>query len=182
MLHKEIEMYNKFFFVILCLISISFSSTAIAEGDESISLFPGILGTSCGPGWKVNSQTTWVGITTRSMTNLTSSSSFAVTSGTSGCEKHNFVKKYEIDGVYYAHYNYENLIEEMAMGGGEHLYFFAKSYGCSDSSQDVFNQLIQKKFNSVVPVNYKKPVTLYRNIKEAIKSNPVLQRDCEALI
>lgn len=173
---------KKNYYPLLAILLLSFSVNAFAEGDESISFLPGIIGTSCGPGWHFNSQATWVGITTRSLVNLTSSSSVAVTSGTSGCAKHNLVKRLEINGIYYAHYNYEALIENMAMGNGEHLNIFAKTYGCSDDVYQVFSEIARKNFSNIVPSNDKKPVTLYRSLKNIMKSNTNLASHCQALI
>lgn len=173
---------KKYYLPLFFLLLLAYSPFSFAEGDESISLFPGILGTSCGPGWKVNSQNTWIGITTRSFTNLTSSSSFAVTSGTSGCAKHNFVKTLEINGAYYALYNYEGLIENIALGNGEHLTTFSKTYGCSDDVIKQFSDLARKNFSKIVPTHFRQPITLYRSFKTIMKEDKILTKYCQALI
>ncbi len=130
----------------------------------------------CGLGWQVTQSMTTSGSSTRSMTNSTSSSEFAMTSGTSGCAKHDLVKNESMD-IHYTQANFEFLVAEAAVGQGEYLNGWARAIGCSDRAQSDFKSEAQKNFETVFS-----PGKTYSDSLNAMKgvigSNPKLVGQC----
>lgn len=106
-------------FVVLALGLISF---AYAQDRSS----------GCGMGWQVTRSMTTTGSYTRALTNATFSNTLAMTSGTSGCAKHDLVMKQK-EKIHYVEANLIPLRREVAMGEGERLNALAAVWGCANT-------------------------------------------------
>ncbi len=121
------------------------STTLLAEDKSS----------GCGAGWQVTKSMTTSGSVTRSLTNATFSQSLAMTSGTSGCAKHDLVMQ-EKEKIHYVESNLIPLRREVAMGEGERINALAAIWGCqnaesvSPSLKRNYRQLFYKKNPSEV--------------------------------
>lgn len=132
--------------------------------------------TGCGLGWQVTKSMTTSAAATRASTNATSSNTFGMTSGTSGCEKHSLVKNDNMD-IHFTEANIDAITAEAAMGSGEYLAGWARSQGCADSVGNEFNEVVQKNYMQLF--GYSKDYTnSLSNLKKLIKNTPVLARFC----
>ncbi len=132
--------------------------------------------TGCGLGWQVTKSMTTSAASTRATTNGLSSNTFAMTSGTSGCEKHSIVQNDKMD-IHFTEANFEFLAAEAAIGNGEYLSGWARSQGCSDAVGNEFKTEVQKNFMKIFGngQNYSQSLL---NLKKMIKNNPNLTRSC----
>lgn len=130
----------------------------------------------CGAGWYVFKESTLVSSSLRSSTNVTFSSTFGMTSGTSNCSKHSIVENNK-KAVHFAENNYPVLIQDLARGSGESLGGLAYVMGCNWQSYDAFATKIQTNFESVVPTN-DSPADLVGNVHELIGSDAALSAAC----
>lgn len=133
----------------------------------------------CGLGWQVTSKKTIAASLTRGTTNGVIPPSFGMTSGTLGCAQHPWAKR-DQDSAVYALSNYESLRLEMAEGRGEYLEGFARVMGCSDSAMGEFGQMTQSNYKTIVEGGRASAVRMFLNVKQQIKSSPVLSRQCSA--
>src|SRR5262245_4508488 len=92
----------------------------------------------CGLGWEVTRKMSLASSAIRSTTHAFLPNTFSMTSGTSGCAKHELVKGDE-KAVMFAVNNYDSLVVEMAQGKGEYLESFAEALGCGDASMARFS-------------------------------------------
>lgn len=148
--------------VILCLSIITAGLVARAEDKSS----------GCGLGWKVAPRTSILSSYTRSLTNATTSSTFGMTSGTSGCDNHSIVSN-EKQQIHYAEVNYHNLMVEMSQGNGEFLKGFALVMGCSEANINDFTQTAQKNYNNLFPATNAQPSQLVNSMRDVMYSNNV---------
>lgn len=86
----------------------------------------------CGMGWQVTRSMTTTGSFTRALTNGTFSNTLAMTSGTSGCARHNLVLKQK-EKIHYVEANLIPLRREVAMGEGERINALAAIWGCTNA-------------------------------------------------
>ncbi len=142
-------------------------------GSDEIS--PNEGSDSCGLAWQVTKQKTLIGTSTRGTTNAYLSPTWSMTSGTSGCEKHQFSKREE-EAVKYVSTNLYPLTAEMAEGHGEYLVGLAQVMGCNDSVVSDFGRVTQKSFNSM-----SKTADAYetlQHVKQEIRKIPSLAQSC----
>lgn len=132
--------------------------------------------TGCGLGWQVTKSMTTSAATTRGSTNATSSNTFGMTSGTSGCEKHAIVKNDQMD-IHFTEANILAITAEAAVGFGEYLSGWARSQGCADSVGFEFNEVVQKNYEQIFGNSKDYSVTL-SNLKSIIKKTPILAQSC----
>ena len=149
-------MFHAIFLFVFLFVGINVFVQFNASADDGSS--------GCGLGWQVTKSMTTSGSATRALTNATSSNSFAMTSGTSGCAKHDIVKTEQMD-IHYTQANYEFLVAEAAAGEGEYLSGWALALGCSDGYHVIFKSEAQKNFEKVFTVG-----TNYSNALQAMKS------------
>lgn len=76
---------------------------------------------------------------------------FAITSGTSGCAKHDLVKN-EIRVEHFVAINMEVLKMEIARGHGERIAALSHMVGCPDSYLNVFAQNLKRNYADFVEV------------------------------
>ena len=125
---------------------------------------------SCGLGWEVTQDKTMVGTTIRGTTNSVVSPTFGMTSGTMGCDKHDFAAQ-DIDRANYAVTNFETLKIEMASGRGETLEGFARVMGVENVK--AFGELTQKHYQHIYLRSDTSAVEMYKNVKMLVNSKGV---------
>jgi hypothetical protein len=133
----------------------------------------------CGLAWQVTRQKTLMGTFTRGTTNAYLSPTWSMTSGTSGCQKHELAKKEE-QAVQYVAANFYPLTAEMAEGHGEYLVGLAQVMGCNDSVASNLGHETQRSFRSIT--NGADAYQTVQNIKQVIQKNPVLVQNCTLTI
>jgi hypothetical protein len=131
----------------------------------------------CGLGWQVTDKKTLSATTTRGTTNATIPATFGMTSGTIGCEKHEFAKN-EMPAVTYAFNNMDNLSVEMAQGHGEYLEGFAVTLGCGKAMTDTLGQFTRAHYSQILDQN-SDGVQVYENVRNLIRQDATLSAVCE---
>jgi hypothetical protein len=121
----------------------------------------------CGLGWQVTDKKTLMGTTTRGTTNAFVPPSFGMSSGTIGCDKHEFAKN-EREAAVYAYNNYESLSVEMAQGHGETLDGFAHAMGCGDAA--AFGKMTQSNFKQIIEAP--SAIDMFETVKSKIAADP----------
>ena len=136
----------------------------------------------CGPGNSVNPQNTWIGTTTRGVTNYICSFTVTggTTSGTSGCQKHTIVKN-EYNDMFFIQSNLEILAVEMAQGKGEYISGLAKTLGCDQVGSQKFIQKSKNQYNSIYSRD-RYGLKLLDNVHKLIDENPDLSAHCKRII
>lgn len=99
----------------------------------------------CGMGWQVTRSMSTTASYTRALTNATFSNTFAMTSGTSGCAKHDLVMK-EREKIFYVEANLIPLKREIALGRGERVEGLAQVWGCESGE---FSQLLKRNYRQL---------------------------------
>lgn len=82
-------------------------------------------------------------------TNVTGLQTFAISSGTSGCSNDGVLMS-EHKVILFAELNFDNLSQEMAQGGGEHLASLATLMGIPPEYHSEFFALTQARYVSLV--------------------------------
>ena len=111
-------------FLMLCLTHLSFA----AEKSSG-----------CGLGWRVTKSMTTTGSSIRGLTNHTFSNTFGMTSGTSGCQKHDLVLLQK-KKIHFIEANRGPLDYEVALGQGERLEALVNLFGCQGESAQLFKK------------------------------------------
>lgn len=111
-------------------------------------LYAGDRSSGCGLGWSVTKSMTTSGSSTRNLTNATSSNTLAMTSGTSGCEKHSLVLQDKMK-IHFIESNIRPLEFELAIGSGERLNTIGRIMGCSDERIPHFSSILKKNHNYI---------------------------------
>ncbi len=102
------------------------------------------------------------------------SQTFGISSGTSGCTNDGVIMKNK--HVNLASGAFDNLKQEMAQGGGEHLAALATLLGIPVEEQPTFFSLVQEKYASLVQSEETTPSTMVQAIQAAIAEHPILAR------
>jgi hypothetical protein len=108
-----------------------------------------------------------------------SGETFSVTTGTSGCSNSGFTQATP-EEIYYANANHQEIISEMANGGGEIITGFAHTLGCNDVATQHFLQISKKNYSRIVPESKVSPIQVLKNIKNQINSDAVLRQGCHS--
>jgi hypothetical protein len=124
----------------------------------------------CGLGWQFFKKNSLVSSSLRSTTNVIALNTIAMTSGTSGCAKHDIVMK-EKAALYYAEANYQKLQSEMAEGQGEHLKAFAMLLGCQGANAVQAERLLQGNYGNVFTSDQVVPSEMLNNTARTIYSS-----------
>jgi hypothetical protein len=144
--------------IILILLGLVFSMVVHAEQSDNSSM--------CGIGWKVADKISVFAASVRSTTN-SYTSSFAMTSGTSGCKRHKIVLK-EQKPLYYVASNFENLKAEMAQGQGEFIQEFASVYNCPAKP---FARFLQGHYPQIISANAT-PESIVSQVQNLMQKHP----------
>jgi hypothetical protein len=121
----------------------------------------------CGLGWAVTKRKSILSSLVRAYTNATFSSTFGMTSGTSGCAEHSIVMK-EKKAIHYTEANYHQLMQEMAEGQGEYVSTYAQVLGCSPRVQKAFTQSLKRHYGQIYTHDGVTPQEVYQNVKQQI--------------
>src|SRR5205085_8722171 len=101
------------------------------------------------------------------------SQTFGISSGTSGCTNDGMIFADQKVNVF-ASINFENLSQEMAQGGGEHLASLATLMGVPAEHQAEFFALTQEKYTTLIQSGEAAPVAMLKALHAAIAGHPVL--------
>ncbi|SLM47002.1 Orotate phosphoribosyltransferase (Modular protein) [Nitrospira japonica] len=158
---------------------IAFFVTAELSGMIDTAQAKGIsdLGPGCGLGkdlWRDSPNTDKWGVQILiSTTNNTivPFQAFGITSQTMGCKNSGkFWAEHKAN--MFAGLNFENLTQEMAQGGGEHLASMAALMGVSEDKQPEFFAVTQERYLSLVNAGEASPVAMVKALNEAAASSP----------
>ena len=130
----------------------------------------------CGLGWMILKKNSLVSSSLRQTTNVFALNTIAMTSGTSGCAKHDIVLK-EKAAQYFAEANYQKLQFEMAEGKGEHLESFAKILGCHDQVASNAGLVFQKNYSQIFSTDTVAPQQMLIEAARSLSTSDVA-RSC----
>lgn len=103
------------------------------------------------------------------------SQTFGISTGTSGCTNDGvIVQKEKVN--YFASMNFENLSQEMAQGGGEHLASLATLMGVPAEQQPAFFAMTQERYTTLVRDGEASPIALIAALHDAMAAHPVLAK------
>ncbi len=124
--------------------------TAMLYCGFATSSFAADGSSGCGPGWFVFKQNSLVSSSLRMTTNgiLWPSVTVGMTLGTSNCAKHSIVQRSH-RSLHFATFNQDNLMVEMAQAHGESLAAYAATWGCSWTTMERFNAVMQANYSQI---------------------------------
>lgn len=141
----------------IAIVLVLFASGAQAADQSS----------GCGLGWSLFQKNSLVSSYSRSITNALASNTSAMTSGTSGCAKHDFVLK-EKEAMYFAEGNYQKLKTEFAEGKGEHMETLARILGCNASAAKAIGPVLQKDYETIFPTDHVQPSQMLNSVSNSV--------------
>ena len=103
------------------------------------------------------------------------SQTFGISTGTSGCTNDGKVWA-EHKVTMFASINFEDLSQEMAQGGGEHLTSLATLMGVPAEHQAEFFVMTQEKYTSLIQSGETSPVAVVKALHDAMAKHPVLAK------
>jgi hypothetical protein len=106
---------------------------------------------------------------------FTGSQSFGITTGTLGCTNNGKFVSNE-HATMFANLNFDNLSQEMAQGGGEHLASLATLMGVPAEQQPAFFLMSQEKYATLIQSGEAAPVALIKALQETMATHPVLAK------
>lgn len=101
------------------------------------------------------------------------SQTFGISFGTSGCTNDGAIMAQHKVNVFAA-MNFENLSQDMAQGGGEHLTSLASLMGIRAERQAEFFALAQENYASLIDQGERSPVAVVRALNDAMAGHPIL--------
>ena len=119
---------------------------------------------ACGLGWKVTKKKTMIASLTRQMTNMVIAPSWAIATGTMGCEKHKLAGK-DLPTANYVATHFDGLKHEIAAGKGDLLRGLSEMMGCSDLQ--TFSHALRAKYADVLLNSKASALEMFQNIKKA---------------
>ena len=108
-----------------------------------------------------------------STTNQLASQSLAITSQTWNCTNNGRFTKSE-QATVFASLTFDNLSQEMAQGGGEHLASLGVILGVPAEQQPEFFALTQEKYTTLIQSGEATPAAMLKALHEAMAEHPVL--------
>ena len=132
-------------------------------------------GPGCGLGAQIFNEKTILHQVLAATTNDIGSQTFAITTGTLGCTNNGKFASLEHAAVF-AKLNFDNLSQEMAQGGGEHLASLATLMGVPAEQQPAFFSMTQEKYTALVNSGETTPVALLKALQETMAAHPVLAK------
>jgi hypothetical protein len=111
-------------------------------------------------------------------TNLTGFQTFGITSGTSGCTNDGVIAQNETINVFVGA-NFDDLLQEMAQGSGEHLTALALLLGVPPHLHPPFFLLSQEHYAVLIARDTATPVALLRHLYKAMEAHPLLRKTLE---
>ena len=108
-------------------------------------------------------------------TNGTFSQTFAITTGSWGCTNDGKFASIE-HATLFANLNFENLSQEMAQGGGEHLASLATLMGVPAEQQPAFFSMTQEQYPSLMQAGKESPAAMIKTLDDVMVAHPVLAK------
>jgi hypothetical protein len=99
------------------------------------------------------------------------SQTFGISFGTSGCTNDGTIMAEHKVNVFAAA-NYDNLSQEMARGGGEHLASLAELMGVPEQSRPEFFALAQTRYADLVASGNTTPAAMIETLQNGMETNP----------
>jgi hypothetical protein len=158
----------------LSLVFVSSSAFAASSGGTA-----GGGSDGCGLGWQVTQKRSLIATTTRGTTNAVVPPGFGMTSGTIGCDQHEFAVN-DQKAIQFVASNYEPLMSEMAEGRGEYLQAFHQTMSCAPGTYGQFTTTLQKSFPTL-STNSGNVVNFYNGVKQELKKDAVLSQSCDVI-
>jgi len=158
---------KKILLIMTCTSALSLMSTQALSNNE---------GPGCGVGqmlWEGNNSL--FGHTTAGSTNGSFLQSFAITSGTSGCDASQQVQISDDKEIFVAT-NMDSLSQEIAQGQGNHLSTLASIMGVKTSDQDLFAASLQNEFSTVFSSSSASPMDVIAAIDEVMVKDTTLAK------
>lgn len=112
-------------------------------------------------------------------TNLTGFQTFAISSATSGCTNDGVLVQNETINTFVGA-NFDDLLQEMAQGSGEHLTAFATLVGVPVPLHHRFCHVAQERYAFIVRDEHVTPAMLLRHLHEALEAHILLDRSVPA--
>jgi Protein of unknown function (DUF3015) len=96
---------------------------------------------------------------------------FGISSGTSGCTNDGTIMAEHKVNVFAAA-NYDNLSQEMARGGGEHLASLAELMGVPEQNRPEFFALAQSQYANLVASGDTTPAAMIKTLQSGMETHP----------
>ena len=100
---------------------------------------------------------------------------FGLSTGTIGCTNNGKFASNE-HATMFANLNFDNLSQEMAQGGGEHLASLATLLGVPAEQQPAFFALTQEKYTTLVQSGETTPAAMLKALHEAMAEQPMFAK------
>jgi hypothetical protein len=100
---------------------------------------------------------------------------FGISTGSLGCTNNGHFAQNE-QPTLFANLNFDNLSQEMAQGGGEHLASLATLLGVPAEQQPAFFAMTQEKYASLIQSGETTPAAMLTALHEAMAGHPMLAR------
>lgn len=156
--------------IIALVLALLVSAPMISNADDSSS--------GCGLGWQVTRKNSLLSSWIRASTNYTFSNTIGMTSGTSGCARHDIVQE-DSKAIHYAEANYHRLMVEMSQGSGEFLTGFADVLGCDLEGSARFAKTAQSHYGDLYTTDGT-PSQLLQQTRILVSTTPELALHCGA--
>jgi len=98
---------------------------------------------------------------------------FGLSTGSLGCTNSGHFAQNE-QATLFANLNFNNLSQEMAQGGGEHLASLATLLGVPAEQQSAFFSMTQEKYTTLIQSGEATPRAMLTALQEAMAAHPVL--------
>ncbi len=108
-------------------------------------------------------------------TNLTGFQTFAISSGTSGCTNDGVIAQQETILVFVGA-NFDDLLQQMAQGSGEHLVALATLAGIPPHLHPHLFLLLQERYALIAPRENATPAAMLQHLYAAIAVHPVFSK------
>jgi len=116
--------------------------TLTCAGLMSVKTYADDSSSGCGLGWMLFKKNSLVSSYSRAATNATFSSTFGMTSGTSGCAAHSIVKNDKLP-EYFVETHLAQLQTDLMLGQGVYLQAFALGLGCQEQEFSQFEKSLR---------------------------------------
>ncbi len=163
----------------LLIVSLAVLFAGVQAGP-ALALNPGTSaygdGPGCGLGSQIFAEKSILHQSLASTTNGTvGNQSFGITTGTLGCTNNGKFASSE-HATLFANLNFDNLSQEMAQGGGEHLASLATLMGVPAEQQPAFFSMTQEKYSTLIQSGETTSVALIKALHETMAAHPVLAK------
>jgi hypothetical protein len=145
---------------------------------SSISAFAQDKSNGCGIGWYFTKDKTILASSLRGSSNSTSPNSISMTSGTSGCAKHDIVeanKRIE----HFVEANFDALRQDIALGQGEYLSTLSATFGCHWPALPGFAEAARQNYDYLfLNQDPQQAAITVDKLKHILRSDERLSQNC----